>query len=338
MSTTATIDLSAVAHNFHEVKRLQPQAKILSMIKANAYGHGSIAVAKTLENSDAFGAATLKEALQLKAAGINKDIVVMRGFLNQEELAVFLDHPSFIAGIHDASQLTLLNEYASKKLRIWLKLDTGMNRLGFQPEHFSDAYTHLKNIKNIDQHFVIYSHLADADNSDPSFTKKQIQCFDALTKQYSNPKSLLNSSGILVHGDAKYDWVRPGIMLYGGIPFKNRRAAMIFESTITAVKKVKKGETIGYSCIFTAKNDMTVAIVGVGYGDGYPRHAKNGTPVLIHGQRCPLVGRVSMDMITVDVSQLNHVSVGDPVILWNETLPADEVAKHADTISYELFC
>jgi len=353
MNSTATtiIDLSAVKHNLALIRKMMPHQKIIAMVKSNAYGHGLIHIGKAIENVDAFGVATIAEALQLRKAGIDTDIVVMRGFITSEEIAVFINDHRLIACIHDYNQLLLLEKnklLRDKKLRIWLKIDTGMHRLGVSCELFQTMFDRLNALPFIMKPFVLCSHLADADNADPAFTKNQIACFDKLTHHISNEKSLLNSAGILAHPNAHYDWVRPGLMLYGVSPFdhhgahdilmKNFQPAMSLESKLIAIKTVNPGEKIGYSCTFTAKSAMKIGIVGMGYGDSYPRHAKNGTPVLIRGERCPIVGRVSMDMITVDVSHVKDVAVNDTVILWGPDLSVAEIAHAMNTVPHELLC
>lgn len=353
MNSTAitTVDLSALRHNLHLIHHMMPGQKILAMVKSNAYGHGLIHVAKTLKNVDALGVATIAEALQLREAGIDNDIVVMRGFVTAEEMAVFLDDNHLIACMHDSEQLALLeqNHIASdRRLRVWLKVDTGMHRLGISHDAFQAIYDRLNHLPFIVKPFVVCSHLADADNVDAAFTEQQIACFENTTKHIPNEKSLLNSAGILAYANAHYDWIRPGLMLYGVSPFdhhgphdavmKNFIPAMTLESKLIAIKHVKAGEKIGYSCTYTAPHAMKIGIVGMGYGDSYPRHAKNGTPVLIHGQRCPIVGRVSMDMITVDVSHLADVAVDDTVTLWGRDLSVAEIARCVNTISHELLC
>jgi len=348
----ATIKLDALSHNLAQIRALLPRKKILAMVKSNAYGHGLISVAKTISTADALGVATIAEALQLRNAGIQDDIVVMRGFVVAAELNLFLNDPHFIACIHSPDQIHLLNEVTvanHQSLRIWLKIDTGMHRLGILPEQFYDAYHALCAMPFIQKPFVICSHLADADNTDNTFTKAQLHLFEKLTQHIHAEKSMLNSAGILAYRDFAYDWIRPGLMLYGVSPFdhhgvhddvvmKNFIPAMTFESKLIAIKKVAAGEKIGYSCTFTAPRDMTIGIVGMGYGDSYPRHAKNGTPVLIRGERCSIVGRISMDMITVDVSHIKQVAVNDAVILWNAVLLASEIAHYVNTVPHELLC
>ena len=347
----ATVTLDHIRNNMRQIRTMMPGKKVLAMVKSNAYGHGLISIARTLSEVDALGVATIGEALQLRTAGITQKIVVMRGFITQEELHLFLRDPDLIACIHDHQQLVLLNQHhflETDALNIWLKIDTGMHRLGFEHHEFSDIYSKLMQCAAIKKPFVVCSHLADADNPDSAFTEQQIQCFQKITKNLQIEKSILNSAGILAYPESAFEWIRPGLMIYGISPFatndsrntlmKDFRPAMTLSSKLISIKPVKKGEKIGYSCTFTAPRDMTIGIVGMGYGDSYPRQAKNGTPVLIRDQRCPIVGRVSMDMITVDVSHVKNAVVDDTVILWGEHLLVSEIAENVNTVSHELLC
>ena len=342
-AATVSINLDALNHNFLAIKKLMPHQKILAMIKSNAYGHGVVPIAKTLLQADALGVATISEALQLREENINNKIIVMRGFLNKTELQVFLNDPSIIASVYNIKQVELLEKHTNqnKKISIWLKLDTGMNRLGISPDEFPKIYDRLEKINGLQKPFVLFSHLADADNADKKFTENQISLFDRLTKHLPGEKSLLNSAGILAYPKNHYDWIRPGLLLYGAMPFEtfqagNFKPVMNLQANIIAIKNVNKYDKIGYSCIYTAEKNMKIAIICAGYGDGYPRNAKAGTPVLIRGERCPLVGRVSMDMLAVDVSNLKSAEIGDVATLWGDNLPVELIAQYSDTISYEL--
>lgn len=354
MDSTAIsiIDLHAIRHNYDLIHQKMPNQKILAMIKSNAYGHGLIHVAKSLPHANAFGVATIAEALQLISANVKNDIVVMRGFATREELSVFLDYPQLIACVHDRNQLQLLEKQHesddTRKMRIWMKVDSGMHRLGFQQNEFAVVYQRLNQLNSIYPNFVICSHLADADNADPHFTQSQITLFHQMTHGLPNEKSVLNSAGILAFPEACDDWIRPGLLLYGVSPFdftdtrnvlaKSFTPAMTFESKLISVKHIQPGDRVGYSCTYTATQPMTIGIVGMGYGDSYPRHAKNGTPVLIRGMRCPIVGRVSMDMITVDITHVKNAAVDDTVTLWGRDLSVNEIAHCVNTVSHELLC
>lgn len=341
--TLAQINLNALQHNFAVVRKHAADHHIWAMIKANAYGHGLIRVAKTLSDADAFGVATLDEALQLRNAGITQQIVVMSGFLSRDEINIFAEH-QLAAVVHDAWQVAALEHVQlSTPLHIWLKVDTGMHRLGIQPEEFNAIYTALTNSANVQQPLAVMTHLADADNVQRDFTLQQIELYSQLTQGISAHHSLGNSAAIFAYTDFLTDWVRPGIMLYGASPFAhisaeelNLQPVMTLKSKVIAVKQIKHGEYIGYGCTWQCPEDMPIAVIAIGYGDGYPRHAPSGTPVRINEQIYPLVGRVSMDMITVDLRSNPNVKVGDEVILWGDGLPVEHVAMAAGTISYEL--
>ncbi len=341
----AHINLAALRHNFTRVRELVGDRSILSMIKADGYGHGLLRVARALENTDAFGVASIGEALALRKAGIDSRIVVMSGFFNATDLALFVEN-NITAVIHHRLQIDLLEKsHLRKPLSIWFKIDTGMHRLGFCSEEVEVAYQRLNALDCIQQPIVCMTHLADADNSDHSFTQQQLNRFEMATQKFSGPKSVCNSAAILAYKEALADWVRPGIMLYGVSPFPGRNGlqealelVMTLSATLMAVKSLKKGDLIGYGCTWQCPEDMPVGVVTIGYGDGYPRHAKNGTPVLINDTICPLVGRVSMDMMTVDLRPKPNAKVGDQVVLWGQGLPIEEVAECAETIPYELLC
>lgn len=353
MNSTAitTIDLSAITHNLALIREILPNKKIVAMIKSNGYGHGLVPIAKTMKSIDALGVATIDEALQLRRENILNDIIVMRGFSTSDELSVFLNDPHLIACVHGHHQLAVLENTSFKEsdsLRIWLKVDTGMHRLGFAHAEFQSVYARLNAFSLIEKNFVVCTHLADADNVDTTFTKEQLNRFEKTTANIPNEKSILNSAGIMAYPEFAHDWIRPGLMMYGISPFQMHDPhnavmtsfipAMTLTSKLIAIKKVNAGTKIGYSCTYTAQRDMLIGIVGMGYGDSYPRQAKNGTPVLIRGERCPIVGRVSMDMITVDVSHVSNVAVDDTVILWGRDLLVSEVAQCVDTVSHELLC
>lgn len=343
---TALIDLSALRHNYDVVRRLVGnERRIIAMIKADAYGHGLVKIASALSYVDALGVANLDEALQLRHASINTPIVVMKGFFSKEDLPLFLQY-DLSPVVHHEYQLSLLeNAKLQKPLDVWLKIDTGMHRLGFQKEHATEVLGRVHACSAVKKPVNLMTHLADADNPDPSFTKKQLSEFSSITKGLPGIKSIANSAAILAYPDALEDVVRPGIMLYGVSPFSNRIArefnlkpAMQLRSKMIAIKHLKQGDQVGYGCEWTCPEDMSIGVVGIGYGDGYPRHAKNGTPVLVNGVLCPLVGRVSMDMITVDLRHQVDVNVGDDVVLWGPSLPIEKIAACADTIPYELLC
>lgn len=343
----AFIDLSALRYNYDKVRHLVGNNRtIIAMIKADAYGHGLVKTASALSNAGAFfGVASLDEALRLRDAKCDAPIVVMTGFLSEADLPLFLQHGLSLV-IHNESQLSLLeNAKLSNPLNVWLKIDTGMHRLGFLQDQVMEALKRAQGCDSIVQPVNVMTHLADADNSDKHFTKAQLAAFFEITKNLPGAKSVANSAGILAHRDSLNDVVRPGIMLYGVSPFSGRtglqeglKPVMHLTSKIIAVKNLRKGDKVGYGCTWECPEDMKVAAVAMGYGDGYPRHAKSGTPVLVDGVMCPLVGRVSMDMITVDLRHQPNASIGDEVILWGRGLPIEKIAASSDTIAYELLC
>lgn len=335
-SVTAYINLSALRHNFNVVKQYASESRILAMIKSRAYGHGLLEVAKALPEADALGVARLEEGLLLRKNGITQPIVVMSGFMDQRELPVF-EKNNLTSVVHSEAQLSALNQYRAAFPK-WLKIDTGMNRLGVAVDSAKMAYS-------IVNPAVVLTHLAKADEGKADFTENQLLRFEQAIENMKAEFSIANSAAILAYPKTHSDWVRPGLMLYGVSPFStktnkdfNLQPVMTLKAKILSVKAVKKGDSIGYGGTYTCPRDMKIAVVAIGYGDGYPRHAKNGTPVLVKGQRCELVGRVSMDLITVDVSAVLKVEAGDEVTLWGEGLPVEEVAQQADTIPYQLLC
>ncbi|WP_264435405.1 alanine racemase [Coxiella endosymbiont of Dermacentor marginatus] len=339
----ATIDLNALKYNFSRVKEIAPQSSVLAMIKSDGYGHGLVRVAKALKN--AFGVACIDEALILRENGIVTPIVVMRGFSNKAELNKFIQH-NLVAVIHHPYQVNLLEKNnTSLSLQVWLKVDTGMHRLGFPLEEVGSAYDRLSACLSVQKPIGLMSHLADADNKDRSFTEWQIKQFIEITKNRNVPKSVVNSAGLLAYPTAFFDWVRPGIILYGVSPFsyevgikRNLKSVMTLSAKIIAVKNCRPEDMVGYGCTWRSSENTLIGIVGIGYGDGYPRHAPSGTPTLLHGKICPLIGRVSMDMITIDLRHEPDAKIGDEVILWGNGLPVEKIAEQAGTIGYELLC
>lgn len=343
------ISLSALHHNLQCVREAAPYARVMAMVKADAYGHGARLVAETLAEADAFGVAFLDEALALRAAGIVQPIAVLEGVFSNEEMAEAVRQHLTVV-VHQEPQIGFLERCRlSGPVDVWLKLDSGMHRLGFPPEQAVTAFRRIRAAR-VTGEIGLITHFAAADVLESPQTEKQIACFrtvqQVLTRNGERvlPDSLCNSAGILAWPAAHGAWVRPGIMLYGSSPFADRTAAelglrpvMTLTSRLIAINPVQKGEPVGYGATWTAPHDTRIGVVAVGYGDGYPRHARNGTPVLVRGHQVPLVGRVSMDMITVDLGDL-PVGIGEHCVLWGEGLPADVVAAHADTLSYELFC
>lgn len=341
----ATINLTALKHNFFQVKKVAPNQCIWAMIKSNGYGHGLLRVAKILSEADAFGVACIEEAMTLREAGIKTPIVVMRGFRNERELSKFVHH-HLTAVIHQPDQVRLLEiHHLTSPLSVWLKIDSGMHRLGFSAEKILPVYQRLQKSISVRKPIGLMTHLADADNIDRAFTESQINYFFAITKTMKSPKSIVNSAGLFSYPNALVDWVRPGILLYGISPFssengaeRNLRPVMTLSAIIVAIKQCRKDDAVGYGCAWRCPETMPIGIVEIGYGDGYPRHAPNGTPTLLNKKVCPLIGRVSMDMIAIDLRSQPNARIGDEVILWGSGLPIERVAEMASTVSYELLC
>ncbi len=342
--TQVSINLTALRHNLQIVRQAAPGCRIMAAIKADGYGHGLVRVAKALNESDGFGVACIDEALQLRAAGVSAPITLLEGFFHADEIPLIEQHRLDLL-LHHESQIAVLEQaYIDTSIRVWLKIDTGMHRLGVSPERTPALWKRLESIPGL-LPVGQMTHLACADDREHPATAKQLRVFAQATAALPGERAIANSAGILGWPDTHGDWVRPGIMLYGVSPFIGGTAAqhdlkpvMTLSSELIAVNIVQKGETVGYGGTWSCPETMPVGVVAVGYGDGYPRHAGNGTPVLVNGQCVPLIGRVSMDMVCVDLRSQPEAGIGDPVVLWGEGLPVEEVAEAAGTIAYELFC
>jgi len=351
----ALIDQSALEHNLSVVRRHAPRSRVMAVIKANAYGHGLLRAAEALNRADGFALLELDAAINLREAGYRQTILLIEGFFSTAELALFEQyHLSTV--IHHSEQLAMLPVFKRRGgLDVFLKLNTGMNRLGFTPEQFPAALETLQASPAVGQ-ITLMTHFACADHPNTSAASGgveniagQLQRFNAAAAGRNLPCSLANSAAILRYPETHADWVRPGIMLYGATPFSapftnetaaelNLRPAMTVTSKIIAVQNIKTGDGVGYGNIFRADQAMRIGIVAGGYADGYPRHAMTGTPILVNGKRTRLLGRVSMDMLYVDLSGIGQAGVGSPVTLWGEGMPVDEVAHSAGTVGYELLC
>jgi alanine racemase len=343
---SATIDTGALRHNLRVVRQWAPQSRVMAVIKANAYGHGLVAVARALESADAFAVARVDEGLTLRLAGIQTRTVLLEGVFDSEQLEAAAA-AGFELVVHTPEQIDLLRRApAGMTFKIWLKLDTGMNRLGFKGSAFDAALAALSGLPVVQQPVNLFTHLACADAPEYPTTADQLARFAAATDALPGERSIANSAGMLGFANAQADWVRPGLLLYGASPFAGAIGAdyglkpvMTLHSHVIAIKDLEVGEHVGYGGAWIARRATRLAVAAVGYGDGYPRSLASGSPVLVNGQRAPLAGRVSMDMIGIDVSDLARVPVlGDPVILWGEGLPVEEIAVWADTIPYELLC
>jgi alanine racemase len=341
----ALLDAGALRHNLQQVRRHAPKARIMAVVKANGYGHGLAWVAQTLgESADAFGVSSVEEGVQLRLAGVTRPVCLLEGFFTADELPL-LSKQRLEPVVHNEAQLRALATVpASSPLTVWIKADTGMHRLGFPPAAVPDVVQQLRRASTVTQ-VRIMSHFARAEFSNDDATRSQINDFANLTRNLELETSLANSAGILAWPASHLDWVRPGIMLYGASPLMDKDATaldlqpvMTLESALIAVQPRKKGDAIGYGGDWRCPEDMPVGVVAIGYGDGYPRHAPPGTPVLVNGRRVPTVGRVSMDMITLDLRSQPQAKIGDPVVLWGRGLPVEQVAESAGTLSYELLC
>ena len=340
----ALIDLGALRHNLGVARKAAPSSRILAVIKANAYGHGLPRVAQALHQADALGVARVSEGVRLRSQGIRQPIVVLEGCCGREELEAAAAQELQIC-IHAPEQLQLLQQTPlPRPVACWLKVDSGMHRLGYPPAEAAEAFRQLRECRNV-QGLRLMTHLANADDRADPATDAQLDRFLPLLSGLKVEARIANSAGLLGWPQAQRDWVRPGLMLYGASPFLNSRAdelglrpVMTLRSRLIAVRRFAAGEPIGYGATWHCPEEMPIGVVAIGYGDGYPRHARPGAPVLLNGRRAPLVGRVSMDMITIDLRRHPEAAVGDEVTLWGEGLPAEEVAEHADTIPYQLFC
>lgn len=343
----AVIDTRALRSNLATIRAKVPGSKVMAVVKANGYGHGLIPIALSLAEADAFAVARLEEGLALRAAGVNQTIILLEGVFTPEQLQEAARH-GFQIVVHDTLQIELLESFpGSHRFVLWLKMDTGMNRLGFRPEEYMSAFERIRKLTPPPLEVRLLTHLARADERDESMTRRQVDVFTTIVKKLGCVTSISNSAGIFGATDTRCDWVRPGLALYGASPFADQSAAelgllpaMTFETAVIAIRNVPRGETVGYAGAWAAPRNSLIAIVAAGYGDGLLRSLPTGAPVLIDGRRAPLVGRVSMDMIAVDITDLQGppVNLGARAILWGEGLPVEEVAAHAGTIPYELIC
>jgi len=344
----ATVSLNALRHNLAAVRKFAPHSKTMAVVKANGYGHGLINVAHGLSAADGFAVLGINEAVDLRDAGFQQTILLLEGVFCAQELNV-ASKLSLNIVIHSQSQLEMLESASlNKPMHVHLKMNSGMNRLGFQPEAFIEAYERLKACKNIAD-ITLMTHFATAD--DEAGIERPLALFNATTQGLNLPVSLANSATILRHPAAHTNWVRPGIMLYGASPVGGTAASvyglmpvMQFTSEIIGVQEVQAGETVGYGNRFTATKPTRVGIVACGYADGYPRHAglvsgyQGGAPIAVAGKLTSTLGRVSMDMLFCDLTNIPEAGVGSPVELWGKQVPVDAVAATSDTVGYELLC
>jgi alanine racemase len=338
----ASFDFAALRSNFAMARRLAGVAKVMAVVKANAYGHGLLRVTRALGDADAFALLELDDAVRLRDAGYRQRILLLEGFFRPDELPVIL-HQGFSVVIHNDEQIAMLGKLrGDRKLEVFVKLNTGMNRLGFPAARAGRVLEQLKTLPCVGE-VVLTTHFSDAEGV--SGIEWQMREFERHVARPGYARSLANSAALLRFPDARGEWVRPGIMLYGASPLEERTAAQIglrpamsLTSEIIGIQNLKRGDTVGYGSLFTAYRETRIGVVACGYADGYPRHAYNGTPVVVDGVRVPMVGRVSMDMLCVDLSDIPRAGIGSPVTLWGAGLPVEEVAAAAGTVSYELLC
>jgi alanine racemase len=342
----ATVSAGALAHNLLVAKAYAGGGKLWAVLKANAYGHGLERAARALEGADGFAVLDFQEAARLRVAGIGKPILMLEGFFKPVDLPLLAKY-ALTPVIHNAEQVELLKAAElGGEIDVYLKANSGMNRLGFTVEGLRAAYNSVRMHRQV-RGVTLMSHFADADG--PSGVQAQLQWLEEMVRPIEGlaraPRSLANSAALIRFAEARASWARPGIMLYGCSPFADQtaaqldlRPAMTLTSELIGTQHLEAGERIGYGFSYEAVGEMTIGVVACGYADGYPRHAPTGTPVLVNGKRTRTVGRVSMDMICVDISDIPEAYIGTPVTLWGEGLSADEVAAAAGTVSYELLC
>lgn len=338
----ATIRLDALRHNLGVVRRLCPHSRIIAMVKANAYGHGLLPVARALAGADLLGVATIDEAMALRDGGITTPVVLIEGVVDPRDLRLAAER-HFAVVLHNSEQVAMIRHTAlARPLDAWLKLETGMHRLGL-PEEAANAAVEV--LRPRVRQLGVMTHFACADEPANPLTHRQLERLTAFARRHNLVASAANSAGIVGVPASHLDVVRPGIMLYGGSPLAGRAAAdfdlqpvMTLGAHVIAINDVARGEGVGYGQLWHASHDSRIGVVGIGYGDGYPRGVMPGAPVRLDHASVPQVGRVSMDMLGIDLTHQPQVRIGDRVVLWGEGLPADTIARQANTISYELFC
>lgn len=342
--TRALINLDALQHNYRLAQSQAPGSRTLAVVKADGYGHGAVAVANALAGlAPALAVSCAEEAMVLRQGGIDLPILLLTGPYETREVTLASEQNFWLMVESDAQVRRVTDARLRSPVTVWLKVDTGMHRLGLAPEELTTAREALVASGNVRNDMVIATHLACADELDNPMTRRQVQQLQALTAGWGAPLSIANSPGLLAWPEARAEWNRPGFMLYGNSPFTRPhteadklRPVMTFESRVMSLRTVPPGDGVGYGGDWRARRPSLIATVPAGYGDGYPRTARSGTPVLVNGQRAPLAGRVSMDLLGVDVTDIEGVEVGSSVELWGENLGVNEVAAGAGTIGYEL--
>lgn len=341
----AYIDIAAMQHNYSVVRNLAHRSRIWAVIKANGYGHGLERCARAFTDADGFALVEIDAAIHLRDLGYKKPILLLEGFFKESEL-LDIAHYDLDFAVHDMEQIAMLeSKVGAPRLKVHLKMNTGMNRLGFMPKDYAKAYQRLKALQSV-QSITLMTHMANSEipSHDKLSVAEQMRRFEEGAKNINELRNLSNSGTILLHPEIFSNWVRPGIMLYGGTPGGKTaeefglKPAMTLTSEIIQVLDVAPGESIGYGSLYTADKPIKIGVVACGYADGYPRSAPSSTPVIVDGVKTHTVGRVSMDMLTVDVTNVPNVRIGTPVTLWGNGLPIEEVANAAGTVGYELMC
>jgi alanine racemase len=340
----ATIDSAALRANLHAL-RGKRDARIMAVIKADGYGHGIVPVARALAEADAFAVARLEEAVSIRKAGLRNRVILLEGLFHPEQLNLAAELDLELV-VHAPEQLEMLDCASSNhRYPVWLKLDTGMNRLGFEPAVASELAHRLHTCPAVRGPANLMTHLANADDPDDLTTAAQVRLFSEVVEGLPGERTIANTAGMLAWEDSVADWVRPGIGLYGVSPFSQGsgtdlglKPVMTLVSELIAVKTVAAGSRVGYGGVWTAKDPTRIGVAAIGYGDGYSRHLGDGTPVRIGEATGRIVGRISMDMITIDLEDAPRARVGDEVLLWGEGLPVETLARLAGTIPYELLC
>lgn len=340
----ARIDLDSIRANYAEACRLAPDSRAIAVVKADAYGHGAIAVARALRHvAPAFAVGILDEALQLRDAGFMEPVLILEGVNGAESLRCAAQYGFWLV-VHDERQLDDLGAARlPAPVHVWLKIDSGMHRLGLAPDLARSALDRLARMPNCAGTPVACTHLATSDEPGSAAVRRQVDLFDRCVAGIDVATSIANSGAVMAIPETHRDWNRPGYMLYGGSPFagerpseRGLRPAMTLVSEIIAIRDVHAGDSVGYGQRWTAAEPARIATVAIGYADGYPRHAPDGTPTLVRGRVAPLAGTVSMDLVSIDVSGIEDVALGDEVVLWGPDLPVDTIARAAGTVGYEL--
>lgn len=341
----ATVDIAALRANLAVAKKYAPNSRMLAVVKANAYGHGLERAIRGFAAADGLGLIELDGAVRLREMGWQKPILLLEGFFEPADLPTVIDHRLEVV-VHCVEQIEMLERAGiASAIDVHLKMNSGMNRLGFKPEAFRAAHARLRSLECV-RNITLMTHFANADNAAHSALplSEQVRRFSSATDGLTGLRSLSNSAADLLHPEVAADWVRPGIMLYGASPSDRSAAefgllpAMTLTSALIGVQDVAIGDAVGYGSLFVVEKAMRIGVVACGYADGYPRHAPTGTPIVVDGVRTKIVGRVSMDMLMVDLTPVPDARVGTPVTLWGTDLPIDEVAHAAGTIGYELMC